>query len=309
MTNRWTLYPIKHPKLWSLYQLHKSTLWHAEDIDYSADLKDLALLTPEMLHYLKMVLGFFAASDGIVNENLAIRAYSDTVIPEARAFYALQMFMETEHAECYSLLIDTFIKDEDEKAKLFNAIENYATIKRKADWAVKWMNSQESVAKRRFAFAIVEGVFFSGSFCAIYWFKELKLFEKSLAKANDYIARDETLHWQFQAAIFLEEKNRIDQEEANQMLREAVEIECDFIKDSLPFSMIGMNADLMCQYIRHVADKVSNEFGLRQIYGDANPFDFMKKLGLDGQKNFFEKRPNEYIKSTADQKISFDEEF
>ena len=307
--NKYTFYPIQTKSLYDFYKLHESTLWQMEKIDYAADLPDLARLTKDELYFITHVLAFFAASDGIVNENLAIRFYKDVELIDARAFYTIQMYQESVHSETYSMLIDTYVKDEAEKNKLFNAIETISTIKRKSDWALKWIDSQDSFAKRLIAFAIVEGVFFSGSFCAIYWFRKRGLLANGLGVANDYISRDETMHWHFAAALYREMGLKVSQAEFEQILREAVEIECEYVTDALPVSLIGMSAPSMCQYIRHVADMVSTHFGFNKVYGDQNPFDFMKLMALDGQTNFFEKRVTSYKKSQEVKKVSFDEDF
>lgn len=307
--NKYSIYPVTYPRLWQLYKNHESSIWHAEKIDYSADLKDLERLTKDEMFYLTRILAFFAQSDGIVNENLAIRFYKDVEIPEARAFYTIQAFQETVHAETYSLLIDTYVKSDEEKDKLFNAIENIAVVKRKADWALKWINSQESFAKRLLAFACVEGIFFSASFCGIYWFRKRGLLSNGLSVANDYIARDEGLHWQFASVLFQEMKLQIDRKDVEAIVTEAVEIEKEFTTDAIPVRLIGLNSDEMSKYIEHVADNILQAFGMNKIYNAQNPFDFMKLINLDSQKNFFEKRVTEYQKSMEDKKVSFDEDF
>jgi ribonucleotide reductase beta subunit family protein with ferritin-like domain len=252
-------------------------------------------------------LAFFNEADGIVNENLAVRFYKDVSLQEARAFYTMQLATETVHSETYSFLIDTYVTDPQEKEKLFNAIANFPTIAKKAQWGLKWLESQESFTKRLICFAIVEGIFFSGAFCAIYWLKKRGLFLEGLSKANEFIARDEGLHWEFAASLFKNLGLKIEQEEYESILREAVEIEKEFVKDALPVSLIGMNADLMCQYIEFVADFVTTEFGLKKVYNAKNPFDFMELISLKGKNNFFESRTTQYQKAT-DRKISFDED-
>jgi ribonucleoside-diphosphate reductase beta chain len=306
--NKYCMYPIKNRVLWDFYKRHEASIWHAEKIDYAADLPDLEKLTKGEMHYLTHVLAFFAQSDGIVNENLAVRFYKDVEIPEARAFYTIQMYQESVHSETYSLLIDTYVKDEAEKEKLFNAIETLAVVKKKADWALKWIDSQEDFAKRLVAFAVVEGIFFSGSFCAIFWFRKRGLLTHGLSVANDYISKDEYAHFLFSSSLFKEMNLRLAPEDFYRIVKEAVEIEKEFVRDSLPVSMIGMNADLMCQYIEHVADNMCSMFGYNKIFNSQNPFDFMKLINLESQKNFFEKRPAEYQKSKT-AKISFDSDF
>lgn len=307
--NKYSIYPVTYPRLWEFYKLHESSIWHAEKIDYAADLKDLERLTKDEMFYLTRILAFFAQSDGIVNENLAIRFYKDVEIPEARAFYTIQAFQETVHAETYSLLIDTYVKSEEEKEKLFNAIEHIAIVKKKAEWCKKWISSkQDSFAKRLLAFAVIEGVFFSASFCGIYWFRKRGLLSNGLSVANDYIARDEGLHWQFAATLFQEMKLELTKEEVVAIIQEAVEIEKEFTTDAIPVRLIGLNSDDMCTYIEHVADNVCTAFGFGKIYNAQNPFDFMKLINLESQKNFFEKRVSEYSKS-MDKTVSFDDDF
>jgi ribonucleoside-diphosphate reductase beta chain len=306
--NKYSIYPVTYPRLWNFYKTHEASIWHAEKIDYSQDLKDLERLSKDEMFYLTRILAFFAQSDGIVNENLAIRFYKDVEIPEARAFYTIQAFQETVHAETYSLLIDTYVKSEEEKDKLFNAIESIAVVKKKANWALKWIDSQESFAKRLLAFACVEGIFFSASFCGIYWFRKRGLLSNGLSVANDYIARDEGLHWQFAAALFQEMKLSIDKKDIEEIVKEAVEIEKEFTNDAIPVRLIGLNSDEMNKYIEHVADNILTTFGFDKIYNANNPFDFMKLINLDSQKNFFEKRVTEYQKS-MDKSVSFDEDF
>ena len=309
MRNKYTFYPLQNKVLYDYYKLHESSIWQMEKIDYSADLPDLEKLTKDEFYYLSHVLAFFAASDGIVNENLALRFYKDVEIPEARAFYTIQMYQESVHSETYSMLIETYFKNEEEKNKLFNAIENIATIKKKADWALKWIDSQESFAKRLIAFGIVEGIFFSGSFCAIYWFRKRGLLANGLGVANDYISKDERLHYMFAASLFKQLKLEVSQKDFEKILIEAVEIECEFVSSALPVSLIGMNCDTMCQYIKYVADMLATEFGYSKIYNVQNPFDFMKLMAMDGQANFFEKRVTSYKKSQEIKKVSFDEDF
>ena len=260
------------------------------------------------MHYILHVLAFFSQSDGIVNENLAMRFYSDVDIAEAKAFFSMQMLIETIHSEVYGLLIDTYVETEVEKDRLFNAIENIPTIAKKSKWALKWIESQKSFAHRLFAFAVVEGVFFSGSFCAIFWFRKRGLLMSGLGTANEWISRDEGLHWEFASLLYKELGLTLPVEDAYQIMREAVEIEREFISDALPVSMIGMNQDLMAQYIECVADRVLNKFGFKSIFNKENPFEFMKLMDLENKTNFFEKRVTEYARPT-ERTISFDADF
>lgn len=303
--SKYSIFPIIHEDLWDYYKKQQVAYWTAEEIDYVADLKDLEKLSEDELHFVKHILAFFNEADGIVNENLCLRFYNDVQLQEARAFYTMQLAVETVHSETYSFLIDTYVKDPEEKNKLFNAISNYPTIAKKAQWGLKWIDSQESFTKRLICFAIVEGIFFSGAFCAIYWLKKRGLFLEGLSKANEFIARDEGIHWEFATALFKNLGLEISQEEYEPILKEAVEIEKDFVRDALPVSLIGMNSDLMCQYIEFVADYVTQEFGLKKVYNAKNPFDFMELISLKGKNNFFESRTTQYQKAT-DRAISFD---
>lgn len=305
--NKYSIFPIQHPKLWDAFKKHQAAFWTAEELDFGQDLADLKRLTPEQLHFITHVLAFFAQSDGIVNENLAARFYTDVDLPEARAFYSMQMLIETVHAEVYGLLIDTYVPDETEKNRLFNAIETVPCVQKKAAWALKWIDSQESFAKRLIAFAIVEGVFFSGSFCAIYWLRKQGLLP-GLAAANDLIARDEGLHWTFAVDLFAQLGLKIDEADFQAIMKEAVEIEREFICDALPVSLIGMNKELMSQYIEYTADRVSQRFGFSKIYKTENPFDFMRTMDIEIKTNFFEARVTSYQKP-QDRNLNFDTDF
>lgn len=307
--NKYTFYPIRNKVLYDFYKKHESTIWFAEKPQYSLDEPDLKKLNKDEYHYLMRVLAFFAASDGIVNENLALRFYKDVEDPEARAFYTIQMYQESVHSETYSLLIEAYEKNDKEKEKLFNAIETLPTIQKKANWALKWIDSQESFTKRLVAFAAVEGIFFSGSFCSIFWLRKRGLFQHGLSVANNYIFLDETLHWQFAAALFKEKKLKMTQAEFEEIIKEAVEIELDFVNDALPVSLIGMNADQMSQYIKHVADILAVHFGFDKIYNEDNPFDFMKLMMTDSVTNFFEKKVSGQYQKSKDKNVSFDEDF
>lgn len=311
---RFTMFPIRYPKIWDFYKTAEALFWTAEEIDLSSDMKDWKKLNKNEQHFLKYVLAFFAASDGIVNENLATRFYNDVAIPEARAFYTMQMMIETIHSETYSLLIDTYITDEEEKSKLFNAIETIPIVKKKADWAIKWMSSQCSFAERLIAFAAVEGIFFSSSFCAIYWVKDRGL--PGLNFSNQLISRDEGIHSDFALLLHdhLQPETQASKETITNIIKEAVEIECEFATEALPVSLIGMNAAQMQDYIKFVADRLLNQSGVGKIYNTKNPFEFIEKLSLQNKTNFHEAKVGEYRKagvgaSVENQKIKFNEEF
>jgi len=306
-SNKYSIFPIQYPKIWECFKNHEAAFWTSEEVDLEADLVDLKKLNENEIHFIKHILAFFAQSDGIVNENLCMRFYNDVDIAEAKAFYSMQILIETIHAEMYGLLIDSYVSDDKEKEYLFNAIETIPTIKEKADWGLKWISSQEDFATRLVAFAIVEGLFFSGSFCAIYWLRKRNLLP-GLALANDFIARDEGLHWVFATVLFQEMKLSISKEKFKNIIEEAVQIEKKFICEALPVSLIGMNSDLMSKYIEYTADRISQKFGFGKIYNSDNPFDFMKLIDLEGKTNFFEKRVSEYQKP-QDRNINFDSEF
>lgn len=296
--NKYSLFPIRYQDLWSAFETHHKMFWTVKDIDLTQDLNDLKSLTAGELHYITHVLAFFAQSDGVVNENLAVRFYNDVNIPEARAFYADQIQREAVHSWVYSLLIDTYVKDPGEKHKLFNAIESVPAVRKKAQWAIKWIDSNEDFVKRLIAFAIVEGVFFSGSFCAIFWFRKRGLLP-GLATANNWISRDEGMHWEFAVLLYKTLGLSVTKADFYQIVIEAVCIEKEFVRDALPVGLIGMNSDLMCQYIEFVADFVTKKFGFDPIYGSENPFDFMKMNDLETKVNFFEKRVSEYSHSDS----------
>lgn len=303
--DRFVMFPLKYHDIWEMYKTAEHSFWTAEEIDLAVDLVDWdEKLNNDEKHFIKMVLAFFAASDGIVNENLAENFLKEVQYPEAKSFYGFQIAMENVHSETYSLLIDTYIKDEKEKDKLFHAIDNYPSIKEKADWALKWIQS-ESFAERLIAFAAVEGIFFSGSFCSIFWLKRRGLMP-GLAFSNELISRDEGLHCKFACLIYNKYiKNKLSEDRIKEIICSAVEIEKVFITESLPVSLIGMNAELMKQYIEFVADFWLMELGCSKVYGTQNPFDFMDMLSLQGKTNFFEKRVGEY-KKVSDRTIDFD---
>jgi len=302
---RFVMFPLKYHDIWEKYKTAEHSFWTAEEIDLAQDLTDWnEKLNDDERHYIKNVLAFFAASDGIVNENLAENFLKEVQYPEAKSFYGFQIAMENVHSETYSLLIDTYIKDSNERDHLFNAIDTVPSVRKKADWALKWIES-ESFAERLIAFAAVEGIFFSGSFCSIFWLKKRGLMP-GLAFSNELISRDEGLHCEF--ACLLHNKyiqNKVSAERITQIITEAVEIEKEFVTDSLPVSLIGMNAKLMQQYIEFVADFWLTELGCRKVYNVSNPFDFMDMLSLQNKGNFFERKISEYQKP-KNRDIDFD---
>jgi len=296
--NRLTVYPIKYHKIWEFYKKMMASSWTAEEIDLSKDYDDFKNLSIEEQNFIKMVLAFFAASDGIVNMNLGKRFTQEVQIPEAIMAYDFQKMMENIHSETYSLQIDNIIRDIKEKEKALNAIANYPCIKRKADWAYKWIESRESFALRLIAFAIVEGVFFSGSFCAIFWLKKKNVMP-GLCDSNEFIARDEGMHTAFACLLYSMFNERIDENIVHTMFKEAYEIEREFICDSLPCSLLGMNSNLMSQYIRFVADLLLVSLNYNKIWNETNPFDFMESISMEGKTNFFESRPTQYQKASV----------
>jgi ribonucleoside-diphosphate reductase subunit M2 len=277
-----------------MYKKQVECFWRAEEIDLTKDLAYWETLEQGEKHFVSMILAFFAASDGIVLENLASRFMCDVQVSEARAFYGFQIAMENIHSETYSLLIETYIKDKEEKSKLFNAIENFPCIKKKSDWAQKWIHdNRSSFATRLVAFACVEGIFFSGAFCSIYWLKKRGLMP-GLTFSNELISRDEALHCEFAVLLYSKLVKKIDKARIHEIIKEAVEIETEFICEALPCKLIGMNSDLMTQYIKFVADRLVVQLGYKKIYNAANPFDFMELISLEGKTNFFEKRNDSY---------------
>jgi len=295
--NRYTLFPIQYKDFWDIYKESLSVVWTVEEIDLSNDTKDWNRLNENQQHFIKYILAFFAGSDGIVLENLGMRFFQEIQIPEAKCFYGFQMAMENIHAETYSLLIDTYIKDNVEKQFLFNAIENIPCIKKKADWAIKWIQDKESTfAQRLIAFACVEGIFFSGAFCAIYWLKDLKLMP-GLTFSNELISRDESMHTLFAVMVYKHINNKLPETTIHEIVSEAVTIENEFITEAIPCSMIGMNSGLMSEYIQFCADRLLVQLGYNKLYNSKNPFDFMERISLTGKTNFFEKRVGEYSKA------------
>lgn len=293
--DRFVILPVNYPKLWEMYKKHEAGFWTAEEIDLSGDLQHWADLNNGERHFISHVLAFFAASDGIVNENLAVNFMSEVQLPEARCFYGFQIMMENIHSETYALLIDTYVKDPVEKNRLFHAIETIPAVKRKAEWALRWIENG-SFAERLVAFAAVEGIFFSGSFCSLFWLKKRGLMP-GLTFSNELISRDEGLHCEFACLLYGMLSNKLTQSDVHAIIKDAVEIEKEFITEALPVALIGMNARLMQQYIEFVADRWLAELGYDKIFKATNPFDFMEMISLEGKTNFFEKRVGDYQKS------------
>ena len=292
--SRYVMFPIVDHDIWKMYKKSVDSFWVPQECDLSKDLNDWEKLTKDEKHFISMVLAFFAASDGIVLENLAIRFMSDVQLSEARAFYGFQIAIENIHSEMYSLLIDTYIKDSVERDKLFNAIENFPCVQKKANWARNWINDEKSsFATRLVAFAVVEGIFFSSSFACIYWIKKRGILP-GLTFSNELISRDEALHTEFAVLLYSKLENKLTQDEIHTLLSGAVEIEKEFITESIPCRMIGMNAKLMKQYIEFVADRLCLQLGYDKIYKSLNPFDFMELISVETKVNFFERTNSEY---------------
>ena len=304
---RYVMFPLQDQDIWKLYKKMFDCMWRAEEIDLSKDLIHWNKLKDGERHFIKMILAFFAASDGIVLENLGARFLNEVQLPEARAAYGFQLMMENVHSECYSLLIDSYIKDGKEKAKLFNALEEFPCIKKKADWSIKWIEDLDSsFATRLVAFACVEGIFFSGSFCSIYWLKKRGLMP-GLTFSNELISRDEGMHTDLAVLLFNKLNNKLDQQKIREIVEEAVGIEKEFICEALPCKLIGMNSKLMSQYIEFVADRLLVQLGCNKIYEVKCPFDFMEMISLDGKTNFFEKKVSDYsLVSETKDKSAFD---
>ncbi len=314
--DRFVLFPIEHDDIWQFYKRAEASFWTAEEIDLSQDQKDWVSLNDGERHFIKHVLAFFAASDGIVNENLAENMVSEVQYTEAKFFYGFQIAIENIHSETYSLLIDTYVKDNKEKDGLFHAIETMDCVKKKADWALRWID-EGNFQERLIAFAAVEGIFFSGSFCSIFWLKKRGLMP-GLTFSNELISRDEGLHCDFACLLYNNHiNNKLDKKLVSGIIQDAVTIEKEFVTDALPVKLIGMNADLMCQYIEFVADRLLGELGCAKVYNSTNPFDFMDMISLQGKTNFFEKRVGEYQKAgvmdsgkgESNNKFSLDEDF
>ena len=300
-TRRFTLFPIQYPKLWELYKTQLACFWKAEEIDFSKDREDFITLSENEQHYIKRILGFFAASDGLVNFNLSTRFLNELVPMEATVCYTYQMMMENIHSESYSLMLDNLVKDSGERSFLFNAIKTVPSIKQISDWAMKWIDSDLPFAYRVVAFCVVEGVFFSGAFASIFWIKKFKsagkLFLSGLVKSNEFIARDEGQHVQFGVEIYKLLNHRLTEKEIYSVIDEGVEISRSFYTDALPVRLIGMNDDAMMDYIMYVSDRLLVELGYKKKYNKKNPFQFMETIGMMGKTNFFESRPTEYTSS------------
>jgi len=293
---RWVMFPIKYPSMWEMYKKHEASFWTAEEIDLSQDCKDWESLSDSERHFVKHVLAFFAASDGIVLENLAAQFFTEVQVPEARAFYGFQIAMENIHSETYSLLIEQYIRDSAEKEAVFDAIQTMPPVQQKADWAVQWMNRENSFAERIVAFACVEGILFSGSFCAIYWLKKRGLMP-GLTFSNELISRDEGLHAEFACMIYGMLQHKLPEDVVHDIVRAAVEVERRFICEALSCDLIGMNSELMTKYIEFVADRLLSALGHSKLFKASNPFDWMELISLQGKTNFFEKRVGEYQKA------------
>lgn len=296
--SRFVVYPIQYDKIWRMYKTAVSAFWQTEEVQLDKDYDDWIKLTDNERYFISNILAFFAASDGLVGENLGTRFYEEVKIPEARAFYANQMFMETIHNEMYSLMIDTLIKDTREKERLFNGLTTIPCIKKKGDWVYRWIaNKDAPFVMRLVAFAITEGVFFSGSFCAIFWLKERNNKLPGLTMSNELISRDESLHTEFAVLLHDMLKNKLPENVIHDMFAEAVDIEIEFITESIPCNMLGMNSILMTQYIKFVADRLLVQLGYNKLYDEINPFPFMDRINLENKSNFFENRVTEYSKA------------
>ena len=310
--SRYVMFPIKDQDIWKMYKKQEDLFWRAEEIDLSKDNKDWETLNDDEKHFISMILAFFAASDGIVLENLGMRFLSEVQLSEARAFYGLQIAMENIHSITYSTLIDTYIKDKEHKAKLFNALHEYECIKKKGQWAIKWINDKKSsFATRLVAFACIEGIFFSGAFCAIYWLKKRGLMP-GLTFSNELISRDEALHTEFAVLLHNKLEKPLKKQKIHEIISESVAIELEFINDALPCRLIGMNQVLMKQYIEFVADRLSVQLGGDKIYESKNPFDWMENISIETKTNFFEDRVSEYsltTKSKNDNTFEFGDDF
>ena len=322
-----SIFPIQYQEIWDRYKTHVQAFWTPEEISFQDDIRDLQKLNSGEKHFIQRILAFFANSEAMINENLASRFYKEILMPEARCFISMQMLNESIHAETYALQIETYVDDQEEKDKLFRAIENIPCINKKAEWVGKWLSGDQNLLVRLIGFGLVEGLFFAGSFCAIYYFRKRGLLP-GLSLSNDWIARDEGMHFSFSALMFktlrkkyndgtLDDKILLDpnlitgdvsQQQFEEIVQEAVEFEKEFVRDALPVGLIGMNADLMCEYIEAVADRIADLFGFERVFNTENPFDFMRALDVQNVTNFFEKRVSEYQRPT-DRALSFDEAF
>ena len=306
--NRFTVFPLKHHNLWELYKKVQMSNWTAEEIDLSSDLSDWKKLSENEKHFIKYVLAFFASSDGIVYENLNLNFSKEIQLPEVRSFYAYQEHNEMVHGETYSLLIDKYITDPEEKDKIFRAIETIPCIQKKAEWAMNFFSEKIPFAERLVAFACVEGIFFSGSFCSIFWLKKRGLMP-GLSFSNELISRDEAMHQEFAVELFRMLKHKPTQNKIESIVKNAVECEREFIIEAIPCKLIGMDSTKMSQYIEYVADRLMKQLGYKPIWNSENPFDFMENISLDGKTNFFEKRVGEYSKFSNQGNITFDDDF
>lgn len=322
-----SIFPIQYQEIWDRYKIHIQAFWTPEEISFQDDLRDLQKLSNGEKHFIQHILAFFANSEAMINENLATRFYKEILIPEARCFISMQMLNESIHAETYALQIETYVDDQDKKDKLFRAIENIPCINKKAEWVGKWLSGDQNLLIRLIGFGLVEGLFFAGSFCAIYYFRKRGLLP-GLSLSNDWIARDEGMHFSFSALMFKTLKAKynngtlddtvlldpnlitgdVSQQQFEKIVKEAVIFEKEFVRDALPVGLIGMNADLMCEYIEAVADRIADLFGFERVFNTENPFDFMRALDVQNVTNFFEKRVTEYQRPT-DRSLSFNEEF
>lgn len=296
--NRLTTFPIKNPEIWKSYEIQQALFWTAKEIDFSKDYNDFIKLNQNEQHFIKMVLAFFSSADTIVNINIGERFSKDVKIREAIICYNWQRMIEDVHSQVYSLQIENIIKDSEEKEKLLSAVEHFDCIAEKAEWAVKWIESTDCFARRLIAFAIVEGVFFSGSFCAIYWLKKRNVMP-GLCASNELISRDEAMHCSFAVLLYSQLKNKLPESDIHAIFMGAVEIETKFITESLPCSLLGMNSSLMTEYIKYVADRLLVDLGYNKFWNVINPFDFMESISLEGKKNFFEGRPTQYQKASV----------
>jgi ribonucleoside-diphosphate reductase subunit M2 len=310
--NRFVMFPIKYNDVWEMYKKQVDCFWRAEEIDLTKDLSHWDNLNDDEKYFISMILAFFAASDGIVLENLAVRFMNDVQVAEVRAFYGFQIAMENIHSQTYSLLIETYIKDKEEKHRLFHAIENFPCIKKKSDWAQKWIRDNRSIfATRLIAFACVEGIFFSGAFCSIFWLKKRGLMP-GLTFSNELISRDEALHCEFAVLLYNKLENKLKKSRVHEIIKEAVTIETEFICNALPCRLIGMNSEMMTQYIQFVADRLCLQLGYDKIYNTNNPFSWMELISLEGKTSFFERRVSEYSlanKSNSEEAFEFTEDF
>jgi ribonucleoside-diphosphate reductase subunit M2 len=302
--SRYVMFPIKDKEIWEMYKKAVDSFWRAEEVDLSKDLTHWNNLNNDEQYFIKMIIAFFAASDGIVSENLAVRFMNEVQLSEARAFYSFQIAIETIHSQMYSQLIETYISDAHEKNKLFKAVQNFPCIKKKADWAIKWIQDEKSnFATRLLAFACVEGIFFSGAFCSIYWLKKRGLMP-GLTFSNELISRDESLHQDFAVLLYSRLINKLEQSVVHKIIEEAVEIEKEFICEALPCRLVGMNSSLMSQYIEYVADRLLKQLGYDKTFNSSNPFDFMQMISLEQKTNFFEKTVSSY--ALANKKVDDD---